>query len=106
MDSVGIEFQCVYKKKEFLVFWFHLMSNFESNCSQHFDSSAYMFHSFIIWVLVIGGDCRCQPWTITLTGVLVIGGSWLILNSVVITVLAALLISTWWYIFLYSYPKV
>ncbi|KAI5315959.1 PREDICTED: MULTISPECIES [Prunus dulcis] len=47
----------------------------------------------------------CQPWTITLTGVLVIGGSWLILNSVVITVLAALLISTWWFIFLYSYPK-
>ncbi|CAN6558476.1 unnamed protein product [Malus baccata var. baccata] len=47
----------------------------------------------------------CQPWTITLTGVVVIGGSWLILHSVVVTILATLLISTWWYIFLYSYPK-
>ncbi|XP_048441864.1 uncharacterized protein LOC125478119 [Pyrus x bretschneideri] len=36
----------------------------------------------------------CQPRTITLTGVVVIGGSWLLLHSVVVTILAALLIST------------
>lgn len=47
----------------------------------------------------------CQPWTISLTGALVIASSWLILHSVVVTVVVLLLICTWWYIFLYSYPK-
>ncbi|XVE73117.1 hypothetical protein DITRI_Ditri11bG0091900 [Diplodiscus trichospermus] len=47
----------------------------------------------------------CQPWTITLTGLLVIASSWLILHSVVVTAVATLGICTWWYIFLYSYPK-
>ncbi|XP_065864352.1 uncharacterized protein [Euphorbia lathyris] len=47
----------------------------------------------------------CQPWTITLTGVLAIAFSWLILQSVVVTTLVSLLISSWWYVFLYSYPK-
>lgn len=49
---------------------------------------------------------RCQPWTITLTGVLVIACSWLILHSVIVTTVVLSLISAWWYIFLYSYPKV
>ncbi|KAG8477720.1 hypothetical protein CXB51_027574 [Gossypium anomalum] len=48
---------------------------------------------------------RCQPWTITLTGLLVIACSWLILRSLVVTAFATLGICTWWYIFLYSYPK-
>lgn len=47
----------------------------------------------------------CQPWTITLTGVLIITGSWLVLHSVVISSIALSLIGAWWYIFLYSYPK-
>ncbi|KAL8029051.1 hypothetical protein ABFX02_14G203300 [Erythranthe guttata] len=47
----------------------------------------------------------CQPWTIALTGVGITGGSWLVLNSVVVTSIVATLISLWWYIFLYSYPK-
>ncbi|MED6106806.1 hypothetical protein PIB30_007833 [Stylosanthes scabra] len=47
----------------------------------------------------------CQPWTITLTGVSVIGISWLISHSVVITSLVSSLILAWWFIFLYSYPK-
>ncbi|XP_061367002.1 uncharacterized protein LOC133310125 [Gastrolobium bilobum] len=47
----------------------------------------------------------CQPWTITLTGVSVIGISWLILQSMVVTSVISLLICAWWYIFLYSYPK-
>ncbi|CAJ1904661.1 unnamed protein product [Sphenostylis stenocarpa] len=47
----------------------------------------------------------CQPWTIALTGVAVIGISWLILHSLVVTSLVSSLIFAWWYIFLYSYPK-
>ncbi|KAK9137320.1 hypothetical protein Sjap_007914 [Stephania japonica] len=47
----------------------------------------------------------CQPWTIVLTGVLAIAGSWVILQSVVITGIILSLISTWWYVFLYAYPK-
>ncbi|XP_057517501.1 uncharacterized protein LOC130798501 isoform X1 [Amaranthus tricolor] len=47
----------------------------------------------------------CQPWTITLTGVSLITCSWLVLHSIVITVLVSSLICAWWYIFLYSYPK-
>ncbi|KAM5563725.1 hypothetical protein ABKV19_018374 [Rosa sericea] len=47
----------------------------------------------------------CQPWTITLTGALVIAFSWLILHSVLATGVVVFLIGLWWYIFLYSYPK-
>ncbi|KAK7336765.1 hypothetical protein VNO77_17312 [Canavalia gladiata] len=47
----------------------------------------------------------CQPWTITLTGLSIIALSWLILQSLIVTFLVSLLISAWWYIFLYSYPK-
>ncbi|KAJ0449941.1 hypothetical protein HanHA300_Chr15g0550981 [Helianthus annuus] len=49
---------------------------------------------------------QCQPWTITLTGASVIAGSWLILHNIIATSVASVLIGTWWYIFLYSYPKV
>uniref|UniRef100_A0A2P2JW36 DUF6737 domain-containing protein n=1 Tax=Rhizophora mucronata TaxID=61149 RepID=A0A2P2JW36_RHIMU len=48
----------------------------------------------------------CQPWTITLTGVAAIACSWTVLHSVVVTMIVTLLICTWWYVFLYSYPKV
>ncbi|CAI9778534.1 unnamed protein product [Fraxinus pennsylvanica] len=47
----------------------------------------------------------CQPWTITLTGMLIITSSWLILHSVLVTSVVLALICSWWYIFLYSYPK-
>ncbi|KAJ4815239.1 spindle pole body-associated protein [Rhynchospora pubera] len=47
----------------------------------------------------------CQPWTILLTGVTVIVCSWLIFHSIVLSSGAFALISAWWYIFLYSYPK-
>ncbi|KAF4348260.1 hypothetical protein G4B88_002661 [Cannabis sativa] len=47
----------------------------------------------------------CQPWTIALTGASAIACSWLILHSVLVTVVVSLLICAWWYIFLYSYPK-
>ncbi|XXG83050.1 hypothetical protein AAC387_Pa10g0903 [Persea americana] len=48
----------------------------------------------------------CQPWTISLTGVLVIASSWLFVHSVVVTMIVLTLICAWWYIFLYAYPKV
>ncbi|GAB4841591.1 hypothetical protein Ancab_022305 [Ancistrocladus abbreviatus] len=47
----------------------------------------------------------CQPWTIILTGASMIACSWVILQSVIVTTIVLCLISAWWYIFLYSYPK-
>nr|XP_027188826.1 uncharacterized protein LOC101509912 isoform X2 [Cicer arietinum] len=47
----------------------------------------------------------CQPWTITLTGASIIAITWLIFHSIIVTSATSLLICAWWYIFLYSYPK-
>ncbi|EEF41687.1 uncharacterized protein LOC8259591 [Ricinus communis] len=47
----------------------------------------------------------CQPWTIAVTGVSGIACSWLIFHSVVVTSVVLFLVCSWWYIFLYSYPK-
>ncbi|XP_020574745.1 uncharacterized protein LOC110020830 [Phalaenopsis equestris] len=47
----------------------------------------------------------CQPWTIVLTGAIVTLSSWLWLHSVVISIGILCLVSAWWYIFLYAYPK-
>lgn len=49
---------------------------------------------------------RCQPWTIVVTGLSIVACSWVILHSVLVSSLAVALIAAWWYIFLYSYPKV
>lgn len=49
---------------------------------------------------------RCQPWTILLSGAVAIAGSWLPIHSAVITGGVSFVICAWWYIFLYSYPKV
>ena len=46
----------------------------------------------------------CQPWSILLTGVGLIGGSWLLLKTLWITVLVALPISAWMGFFLLVYP--
>ncbi|XP_047318414.1 uncharacterized protein LOC124921755 [Impatiens glandulifera] len=47
----------------------------------------------------------CQPWTITLTGIIAVVCSWLVLRSVAVTASVSFLIAAWWYIFLYNYPK-
>jgi hypothetical protein len=47
----------------------------------------------------------CQPWSIVLTGVTLIGGSWLLLNLIWVTVLVALPVLTWMSFFLLVYPK-
>jgi hypothetical protein len=48
----------------------------------------------------------CQPWTIALTGVIGISASWLLLHSIVLTAVVSVLVSAWWFLFLYSYPLV
>ncbi|MDY6806183.1 MAG: DUF6737 family protein [Cyanobacteriota bacterium] len=47
----------------------------------------------------------CQPWSIILTGITIISGSWFILKILWITALVALPILAWWTFFLILWPK-
>jgi hypothetical protein len=47
----------------------------------------------------------CQPWTIILTGVLIVAGSWLILHTWWITAPLGILIGVWWLYFLVIVPR-
>ena len=47
----------------------------------------------------------CQPWSIILTGMAIVVGSWLILHTLWITVGSAVLITVWWVYFLIIYPQ-
>ncbi|MGL5942243.1 MAG: DUF6737 family protein [Waterburya sp.] len=47
----------------------------------------------------------CQPWSIILTGILVITGSWLVLHNSWLTIGVSLPIVAWWVYFLILYPK-
>ena len=47
----------------------------------------------------------CQPWSIILTGVTIVGGSWLILHNTWISLAVSLPIVAWWVYFLIIYPK-
>jgi hypothetical protein len=47
----------------------------------------------------------CQPWSILLTGIVIITGSWAILKIVWITVLISLPILVWWAFFLVLWPQ-
>ncbi|MFM7311680.1 MAG: DUF6737 family protein [Cyanobium sp.] len=47
----------------------------------------------------------CQPWSIILTGVLGLLGSWVLLHRPWITVALALLVSGWWALFLVIVPS-
>ena len=47
----------------------------------------------------------CQPWSILLTGLSIIIGSWLLLKIIWITVGISLVILTWWVYFLLIYPQ-
>ncbi|MEO1691286.1 MAG: DUF6737 family protein [Cyanobacteria bacterium J06631_6] len=47
----------------------------------------------------------CQPWSIMLTGITIIAGSWLVLHRVWITAMVTLPIIAWWIYFLLIYPK-
>jgi hypothetical protein len=47
----------------------------------------------------------CQPWSILLTGLLIILGSWLITKNFWIVLLVAFPIVLWWIYFLILYPR-
>ena len=47
----------------------------------------------------------CQPWSIVLTGVAIVGGSWLILHRVWITSLVAIPIGVWMGFFIVLWPR-
>jgi hypothetical protein len=47
----------------------------------------------------------CQPWTIVLTGISIVLGSWLVLHQWWITIPLALLIGVWWLYFLILVPR-
>ncbi len=46
----------------------------------------------------------CQPWSILLTGLAIVGSSWLVLHLWWITAGAALVIGAWWLLFLVLMP--
>ena len=47
----------------------------------------------------------CQPWSIILTGIVIISGSWLMIKIIWLTILVAISISLWWFYFLIKYPQ-
>lgn len=47
----------------------------------------------------------CQPWSILLTGITLISGSWLIFKIIWLTILVAIPVVTWMSFFLLIYPK-
>lgn len=47
----------------------------------------------------------CQPWSIILTGILLIGGSWLLLLNVWITSFVAIPVLIWMIYFVLIFPK-
>jgi hypothetical protein len=47
----------------------------------------------------------CQPWTIVLTGVMAIAGSWLLWHSIWLTLPLTFLIVLWWLYFLVLVPR-
>jgi hypothetical protein len=47
----------------------------------------------------------CQPWTIILTGILLVAGSWLALHRLWLTIPLGILIVVWWTYFLILVPR-
>ncbi len=47
----------------------------------------------------------CQPWSIILTGITLVTGSWLLLNTLWVTIGIAIPIVAWWVYFLILYPR-
>ena len=48
----------------------------------------------------------CQPWSILLTGVTLISGSWLLFNTLWLTILVSIPVLTWMIFFLLIWPRV
>lgn len=47
----------------------------------------------------------CQPWSIVLTGISLIGGSWLAFHTLWLTIPAIGAIVLWWWYFLWVVPR-
>ncbi len=47
----------------------------------------------------------CQPWTIILTGISIIGGSWLSFHRLWLTAIISTFITLWWVYFLIIVPR-
>jgi hypothetical protein len=47
----------------------------------------------------------CQPWSILLTGAVIITGSWVLLKTIWVTVLISMPILVWWAYFLLLWPE-
>ncbi|HEY9739100.1 MAG TPA: DUF6737 family protein [Coleofasciculaceae cyanobacterium] len=47
----------------------------------------------------------CQPWSILLTGTIIITGSWALLKTVWVTALISIPILVWWAFFLLLWPQ-
>jgi len=47
----------------------------------------------------------CQPWTIVLTGVVVVAGSWVVLQRWWISAGVAAAVMLWWALFIWIVPK-
>ena len=47
----------------------------------------------------------CQPWTILLTGLMAIAGSWLLLHRLWISAPVTLGVLLWWWLFLVVVPR-
>ncbi|MGG6263708.1 DUF6737 family protein [Leptolyngbya sp. AN03gr2] len=61
-----------------------------------------MKHSTNIWEYK---PWWCQPWSILLTGVGLISGSWVLLHSIWISIVVSIPVLTWMGFFLLIYPK-
>jgi hypothetical protein len=59
-------------------------------------------HSINVWQ---DKPAWCQPWTIILTGITLIGASWLLFHRWWISIPIASLIFIWWGYFLVLYPR-
>jgi len=47
----------------------------------------------------------CQPWTIILTGIIIIASSWLLFHKIWLTTIVAIPIFVWWIYFLILVPR-
>lgn len=47
----------------------------------------------------------CQPWTIILTGLIVIAASWFLMHRLWVTGAAAMVVFSWWVLFLVMAPS-
>ena len=47
----------------------------------------------------------CQPWTIVSFGLIVLTSSWFVFHSLIITSIATIFITIWWFVFLFWAPN-